>query len=98
MGGVLQAVDHGAALSSVVLLLPFVHLMNQFEEGALGNRCVPVHWPAQELKLLHHAVPVLRLGAQREQRGQNEHRTQTHPNLNPERKEGKKGRVVGKKV
>lgn len=57
----LQAVDHGAALPAVILLLPFVHLVDELEEGALGHGRVPVHGPAQELELLHHAVPVLRL-------------------------------------
>lgn len=68
-GVFLQAVDHGASLPAVILLLPFVHLVNQFEEGALGDGCVPVHRPAQELELLHHAVPVLRLGGRSEDRG-----------------------------
>ena len=69
VGVSLQAVDHGASLPAVVLLLPFVHLVNQFEEGALGDRCVPVHRPAQELELLHHAVPVLWLGGNSEDGG-----------------------------
>lgn len=56
------AVDHGASLPAIVLLLPFVHLMNQFEEGTLRHWRVPVHGPAQELELLHHTVPVLRPG------------------------------------
>lgn len=52
---------HRAPLPAVVLLLPFVHLVNQFEEGALGDGRVPVHRPAQELELLDHAVSILRL-------------------------------------
>lgn len=55
----LQAVYHRPSLSSVVLLLPLLHLMNQFEEGAFGCGRVPVHWPTQELELLDHTVPVL---------------------------------------
>ena len=51
---------HGASLS-VVLVLPFVHLSDEFEEGALGDGRVSVHGPTQELELLHHAVPILRL-------------------------------------
>lgn len=57
----LQAVDDGASFPAIVLLLPFVHLMNQLEEGALGDGRVPIHGPAQELELLHHAEAVLRL-------------------------------------
>lgn len=61
MAGNSQAVDHGASLAAVVLLLPLVHLSDQLEEGALGHGRVPVHGPAQELELLHHPVAVLRL-------------------------------------
>lgn len=57
----LQAVDHSASLAPVVLFLPLVHLSDQLEEGAFGHGRVSVHGPAQELELLHHAVPVLRL-------------------------------------
>lgn len=66
----LQAVDDGAPLAAVVLLLPFVHLVHELEEGALGDGRVAVHRPAQELELLHHAVPVLRLETQGEPGGQ----------------------------
>lgn len=54
--------DHGASLAPIILLLPLVHLPNELEEGAFGYGGVPVHGPAQELELLHHAVAVLRLG------------------------------------
>lgn len=57
----LQTVYDGASLPSVIFLLPLVHLADELEEGALGDGGVPVHGPAQELELLHHAVPVLRL-------------------------------------
>lgn len=67
----LQAVDDGASLAAVVLLLPFVHLVHELEEGALGDGRVAVHRPAQELELLHHAVPVLRLETQGEPGSQN---------------------------
>ena len=60
-GVLLQAVHHGASLSSIVLLLPLVHLPDELEEGALGDGRVSVHGPAQELELLHHAVPILGL-------------------------------------
>lgn len=53
--------DDGASFSAIILFLPFVYLMNQFEEGAFGNGCVSIHGPAQELELLHHSVPILRL-------------------------------------
>lgn len=59
---VVQAVDDGASLPSVVLLLPLVHLVDELQEGALGYGCIAVHGPAQELELLHHPVAVLRLG------------------------------------
>ncbi len=61
MSGDSQAVHYGASLSSVVLLLPFVHLSDEFEEGAFGDGSVAVHRPAQKLELLHHPIPVLRL-------------------------------------
>lgn len=53
--------DHSASLSPVVLLLPFIHLSNELEEGAFGHGCVSVHGPTQELELLHHPVAILRL-------------------------------------
>ena len=73
----LQAVDHGASLPSVILFLPFVHLVDEFEEGALGDGRVAVHRPAQELELLHHAVPVLWL----EDTGMTGMSKQAHPHL-----------------
>lgn len=57
----LQTVHHSPSLSSIVLFLPFVHLVDKFEEGAFGDRRVSVHGPAKKLELLHHAVPILRL-------------------------------------
>ena len=57
----LQTVHHSPALPSIVFLLPLVHLADELEEGALRHGRVPVRGPAQELELLHHAVPVLRL-------------------------------------
>lgn len=70
---VIQAVDDGASLPSVVLLLPLVHLVDKLQEGALGDGRIAVHGPAQELELLHHPVAVLRLGTQGGQGGQNKH-------------------------
>lgn len=64
----LQTVDHGASLAAVILFLPLVHLSDQLEEGAFGHGRVPVHGPAQELELLHHAVAILRLEGKRHQR------------------------------
>lgn len=61
----LQTVHDGASLSSVILLLPLVHLADELEEGALGDGGIAVHGPAQELELLHHTVPVLRLERER---------------------------------
>lgn len=58
----IQAVHNRAAFTAVVLLLPLVHLANELQEGALGHRCVPVHWPAQELELLHHPISILGSG------------------------------------
>lgn len=73
----LQAVYHRPSLSSVVLLLPLLHLMNQFEEGAFGCGRVPVHWPTQELELLDHTVPVLWLQNKRTNRTLNTPQNQT---------------------
>lgn len=53
--------DHSASLSPVILLLPFIHLSNELEEGAFGHGRVSVHGPTQELELLHHPVAILRL-------------------------------------
>ena len=63
----LQAVHHSTSLSSVIFLLPFVHLVNEFEEGAFRHRSVPIHGPAQELELLHHTIPILRLESKHSQ-------------------------------
>lgn len=60
----LQAVHDCAAFTTVVFFLPLVHLADELQEGPLGHRCVPVHWPAQELELLNHAMSIL--GLQRE--------------------------------
>lgn len=65
----LQAVHDRAALSAVVLLLPLVHLADELQEGALGHRCVPVHWPAQELELLDHPMSILGLQRARMRQG-----------------------------
>ena len=64
-----QTVHYSASLSSVVLLLPLVHLSDEFEEGALGHGCVAVHGPAQELELLHHPIAVLRLHSKHTKHG-----------------------------
>lgn len=58
----IQAVHNRATFPAVVLLLPLVHLADELQEGALGHRCIPVHWPAQELELLYHSVSILRSG------------------------------------
>lgn len=58
---VLQAVYYGTSLSSIILLLPFIHLSDEFEEWAFGDGCVAVHGPTQKLELLYHPVAVLRL-------------------------------------
>lgn len=65
----LQAVHHCAAFTSIVLLLPFVHLADELQEGTLGHRCVPVHRPAQELELLDHPMSILGLQRARYQSG-----------------------------
>lgn len=57
----LQAVHNCAAFTAVVFLLPLVHLANELQERALGHRRVPIHWPTQELELLHHPISVLGL-------------------------------------
>lgn len=58
----LQAVHHSPPVSSVVLLLPLRQPPDQLEDGALGQRRVPVGRPADELEVLHQAVAVLWLG------------------------------------
>lgn len=63
----LQAVHNRAAFTTVVFLLPLVHLANELQEGALGHWRVPVHWPAQELELLHHPISILGLERVRRQ-------------------------------
>lgn len=55
----LQAVNHSPPVSSVVLLLPLRQPPDQLEDGALGERRVPVGRPANELEVLHQAVTVL---------------------------------------
>lgn len=55
----LQAVNHSPPVSSVVLLLPLRQPPDQLEDGALGERSVPVGRPANELEVLHQAVTVL---------------------------------------
>lgn len=60
----LQAVYNSAAFSTVVFLLPLVHLADELQEGALGHWRVSVHRPAQELELLHHPISVLGLDSQ----------------------------------
>lgn len=56
-----QAVDHSPPVSTVILLLPLGQPPHQLEDGAFGERCVPVGRPANELKVLHQAVTILRL-------------------------------------
>lgn len=68
----LQAVHNCAAFPAVVFLLPLVHLADELQEGALGHGCVPVHWPAQELELLNHPMPILGLQRERRQSGMEE--------------------------
>lgn len=56
---------HGPPVSSVILLLPLRQPPDQLEDGAFGERRVPVGRPADELKVLHQAVTVLWLKRQR---------------------------------
>ena len=56
-----QAVDDGASLSLLTLLLPLVHLQYDLKEGALGRWHFSVGGPAQVLELPHHQVALLRL-------------------------------------
>ena len=65
----LQAVHHGPPFPPVVLVLPLVHLVDELQKGALVYGRVTVHRPAEELELLHQAVPVLRLGGDRGRQG-----------------------------
>lgn len=51
--------NHSPPVSSVVLLLPLRQPPDQLEDGALGERSVPVGRPANELEVLHQAVTVL---------------------------------------
>lgn len=55
----LQAVYNSPPISSVILLLPLSQPPDQLEDGAFGERCVPVGGPANELEVLHQAVTVL---------------------------------------
>lgn len=57
-----QAVDDGASLSLLTLLLPLVHLQYELKEGALGRWHFSVGGPAQVLELPHHQVALLRSG------------------------------------
>lgn len=60
-----QAVDHGASLSTIILLLPLLQPADHFEQGALGGGRVPVGGPADVLEVLDDAVPILRLRTER---------------------------------
>lgn len=57
-----QAVDHSPPVAPVILLLPLGQPPHQLEDGAFGERRVPVGRPANELEVLHQAVTILRLG------------------------------------
>lgn len=81
-----QAVDHGPPVSPVVLLLPLGQPPHQLEDGAFGQRRVPVGRPADELEVLHQAVAILRLrhrGNKRHQRYSPSLCLQCHPPLLP---------------
>lgn len=56
-----QAVDHGASVSPVVLLLPLGQTSHQLQDGALGQGRVAVSGPANELEMLHQTVAILGL-------------------------------------
>lgn len=56
-----QAVDHSPPISPIILLLPLSQPLHQLEDGALGWRRVSLGWPANEVKVLHHTVTILRL-------------------------------------
>lgn len=56
-----QAVDYGASLPPVVLLLPLLQPPNHFEQRALGGGRVPVGGPADVLEVLDDTIPILRL-------------------------------------
>lgn len=56
-----QAVDHSPPISSIILLLPLSQPLHQLEDGALAWRRVSLGWPANEVKVLHHTVTILRL-------------------------------------
>lgn len=60
-----QAVDHGAALPPVILLLPLLQPADHFEQRALGGGRVAVGRPANVLEVLDYAVPILRLKAEK---------------------------------
>lgn len=54
-----QAVDHGASLSPIILLLPLLQPSDHFEQRALGRGCVPVCRPADVLEVLDNTITIL---------------------------------------
>lgn len=65
LGQYSQAVDHGASLPPVVLLLPLLQPPDHFEQRALGGGRVPVGRPANVLEVLDYTIPILRLRTER---------------------------------
>lgn len=53
--------DHSAAVSPIVLLLPLLQPPDHLQQRALGWRGVPVRWPADVLQVLNYAIAILGL-------------------------------------